>query len=99
MSGSQLEHGKKVGGMLFVARGKPPEVLDAIEDPLDAVARAIQHRAEAGFATAMDHWRDVGRGPGGFDLPAQPVSIVGLDGQYDRVLAQVPEPTRGNRAL
>lgn len=44
---SQLGHGEKVGRVLFVARGEPSEVLDAIEEPLDAVARSVEHRAEA----------------------------------------------------
>ena len=58
--------------MLFVARGEPAEVFDAVEEPLDAVARAVERRAEAGFAAAMDHRWDVWRGTGGLDLPAQP---------------------------
>src|SRR6266480_425095 len=35
----QLEHGEEVGGVLFVARGKAPEVFDPVEEPLSAVAR------------------------------------------------------------
>jgi hypothetical protein len=46
-----------------------PEVLDAIEEPFDAFARPIEHRAEAGFPAAVHHPRDVGRGTGGLDLP------------------------------
>jgi len=41
VDGSQLEHGKEVRGVLFVARGEPAEVFDAVEEPLDAVARAV----------------------------------------------------------
>jgi transposase len=37
VNSSQLEHGEEVCGVLFVARGEPPEVLDAIEEPLDAI--------------------------------------------------------------
>jgi hypothetical protein len=36
---SQLEHREEVGGVLFVSRGKPSEVLDPVEEPLDAVTR------------------------------------------------------------
>jgi hypothetical protein len=49
MDGSQLEQGKEVCGVLFVARGKASEMLDPVEEPLDAVARPIEHRAEAGL--------------------------------------------------
>jgi hypothetical protein len=41
---SQLEHGKEVCGVLFVARGKPPEVFDVVEEALDAVAPAVERR-------------------------------------------------------
>jgi hypothetical protein len=37
----QLEHGEEVCGVLFVACSKPSEVLDTVEEPLDAVARAV----------------------------------------------------------
>jgi hypothetical protein len=45
----------------------------------------------------MDHRRE--RGAGGFDLAAQPVGVVGLVGEHNGVLAQVPEQTRGDRAI
>lgn len=47
----------------------------------------------------MDHRRDIGRGTGSLDLAAQPIGVIGLIGEYDRVLAQVPEQLRGNRAI
>src|ERR1700730_7940483 len=59
VNGSQLEHGKEVCGVFFVARGEPTEVFDAVEEALDAVARAIEHRAEAGFPATMNHRRNV----------------------------------------
>jgi hypothetical protein len=98
-NGSQLEHGEEVRGVLFIARGESPEVFDAVEEPFDAVACAVKHRAEAGFPAPVDHRRDVGSGPGGFDLAAQPVGIVGLVGEHDSVLAQMAEQLRGNRAV
>ena len=49
MGGSQLEHGKEVGGVLFVSGREPPEMLDPGEEPFDAVACAVEHRAEAGL--------------------------------------------------
>src|ERR687886_1696172 len=64
LGGGQLEHGEEVCGVFFVARGEPSEVFDAVEESLDAVACTIEHRAEAGFPAAMDHWRDVGCGSG-----------------------------------
>ena len=70
MSSSELEHGQELGGVLFLARGEAPEVFNTVEEPLDSVARAIEHRAETGLPAAVDHWRDVGRCSGGFDLPS-----------------------------
>ena len=68
VGGSEFEHGEEVGGVFFVSRGEASEVFDAIEEPFDAIARSVEHRAEAGFPAAMDHRRDVGRGlfPGAF---------------------------------
>ena len=39
--------------MFFVARGESPEVFDAVEEPFDAVARSVEHRAEAGLPAAI----------------------------------------------
>src|ERR1700722_807635 len=89
--GSQLEHGEEVRGVLFVARGEPPEVFDAVEEALDAVAFAIEHRAEARFPAAMHHWRNVRGGADGLDLPTQPIGVVCLVGEHDSVLAQMAE--------
>src|SRR5207244_9556110 len=88
--GSQLEHSEEVGGVFFVARGEPTEVFDAVEEPLDAVTRAVEHRAEAGFPATVDHRRDVGSSAGGFDLAAQPVGVISLVGEHDSVLAKWP---------
>jgi hypothetical protein len=67
VDGSQLEHGEEVCGVLFVARGEPSEVLDAVEEPFDAAARTVENRAEAGFPATMAHRWDIGRGTDGFD--------------------------------
>jgi hypothetical protein len=99
LSGSQLEHGEEICGVFFVARGEPPEVLDAVEEALDAVAPAIEHPTEARLPAAMRHRRDIGHGASGFDLPAQPIGIVGLVGQDDGVLAQVAKKLRSDRAI
>ena len=47
----------------------------------------------------MHHRQNVGRGTGGFDLAAQPVGVIRLVGEHDGVFVQVPEQTRGNRAV
>jgi hypothetical protein len=96
---SEFEHGEEVCGVFFVARGEAPEVLDAIEEPFDAIARSIEYRAEAGFPAAVHHRRDVGRGANGFDLPTQPVGVVGFVGQDDRAFVQVPKQSLGDRAV
>src|SRR5580700_8644641 len=58
---------------------------------VDAVARAVEHRAEAGFPAAMDHRRDVGSSTGALDGTAQAIGVVSLVGQHDGVLAQMAE--------
>jgi len=99
LCGSEFEHGEEVCGVLFVARGEAPEVFDAIEEPLDAITRPVEHRAEAGFPAAMDHRRDIGRGTGGFDLPAQPVGVIGLVGEHDGAGREPIQQTIGRRCV
>jgi hypothetical protein len=96
---SQLEHGQEVCGVLFVSRSDPPEVFDAIEEPLDPVACAVERRAEAGFPAAMNHRRDVRRGTSGFNAPAQPIGIVSLVGEHDGIGLQPAEQMFGDRAV
>jgi hypothetical protein len=43
--------------VFFVARGQSSKVFDPVEEPLDAIERAIEYRAEARFPAAMEHWR------------------------------------------
>jgi hypothetical protein len=70
LGGGEFEHGEEVCGALFVAGGEASEVFDAIEEPLDAIARPLEHRAEAELPATMHHWWNIGRGTGGFDLAA-----------------------------
>src|SRR5690349_7234637 len=91
MSGSQFEHGKEVGGVLFVARREPPEMLDAVEEPFDAVACAVEYGTEARLPPAVNHSRDVWcrtDGFDGFDASTQPIRIVDLcqRGQWCRAV-------------
>ena len=99
LGGGEFEHGEEVGGVFFVSGGEASEVFDAIEEALDAIARPIEYRAEARFPATMDHRRDVWSRAGGLDLAAQPVGIVGLVGQHDGALVQVPEQLLGDRAI
>jgi hypothetical protein len=41
MSGSQFEHRKEVGGVLFVARREPPEMLDAVRRRQRTIRHAL----------------------------------------------------------
>src|SRR5690242_20559326 len=68
--GSELEHDQEVGGVLLVARGEPSEVFDPAKEPFEAVARAVEHRADATLPAAMNDGGDVGRSTGGFDAAA-----------------------------
>jgi hypothetical protein len=99
MCGGQFEHGEEVCGVFFVARGQSSEVFDPVEEPLDAVARTIEHRAEARLPAAMDHRWDIGRGSDGLDLAAKPVGVIGLVGEHDSAFVQVPEQALGDRAI
>jgi len=59
MNGSQLEHGEEVCSVLFVARGEASEVFDAVEEPLDAVARGRapgRSRVSSGDAPSAGCW-------------------------------------------
>ena len=62
--------------MLFVARGEASEVFDPNEEPLDAIARPAEYRAEAGFPATMHHRGNIGRSTSSFDLAAQPVGVA-----------------------
>jgi hypothetical protein len=68
----------KLAVSLSVARGGPPEVFDRVKEPLDAVMRVVEHRAEEGLPTQMNHRRYVQGSTGGFDPAAQPIAIIGL---------------------
>ncbi len=99
MDGGEFEQAEEVCGVLFVACGDAPEVLDLVEETLDPVAAFVEHRAEAGFPATMDHGRDVGGGSRSFDLAAQPVGIVSFVGEHDRALVQMAEQSLCNRTV
>ena len=99
VNGSQLEHGEEVCGVLFVARGESPKVLYPIEEPLDAVARSIEHWAKAGFPAAVNHGRNVRSRTGSFDAAAQPISVVSFISEHDGVGLQPSEQLFGNRTI
>jgi len=97
--GSEFKHGEEVGGMLLVARGDASAMLDLVEEPLDAVALAIEHAAEAGAPAAIGLGRDVRCGTGVLDAAAEPIGVVGFIGQEDGSLAQVAKQLGGGRAV
>jgi hypothetical protein len=74
-------------------------MLDPVEEPFDAVARAVEHRAEARFPVAVNHCRDVRGSTDGFDAATQPIRIVGFVGQEDGVGMQPAEQLFGNRTI
>ena len=53
-----MEHGEIVDGALLVARGNPPELLQAVEQALDTVARPIRRAVKAGPAALVGLARD-----------------------------------------
>ena len=85
--------------MLFVTRGESSEVIDSIEEALDAIARTVEHRTEGGRPAAVDHRRNTGRSADGLDLSAQPIGIISLVGQENGVGAQTSEQAGGNRTV
>ena len=62
-----MDSGKEVCGKFVVSGGDAPEILKLAKHALDAIACAIQHRAEAGFPFSIDARRDVWRGNAFFD--------------------------------
>src|SRR5262249_50759308 len=85
--------------MLFISRREPSEVLDPVEEPFDAVARAVEHRAEAGLPAAVNHCRGVWCRTDGFDAPTQPVRIVSLVSEGDGVRLQPAEQLFSKRTI
>ena len=69
-----MEHGKVVDGALLVAGGDAPELLEAVDQPLDAVACPIGLPVEARpmplALPGRDH-RPLARGPSGIGLVAR----------------------------
>src|SRR4029453_15446742 len=59
---TDVEHGEIVDGALLIARGNPPKLLQAGEQALHAIARAIGRAVKAGpaalVALARDHRAD-----------------------------------------
>jgi len=93
--GSELEHGEEVGGVLFVAGGDAAVVLDLVEEPLDAVAFAVEDGTETGAPATGDLGGNVRCGPGRLDAAAEPIGVVGFVGQEDRPLAQTAKQLGG----
>jgi hypothetical protein len=55
-----LDEGKVIGGKLVVACRDPTTLPEPIEEPLDAVAGAVEKRVEADRIVAIAFWWDVG---------------------------------------
>jgi hypothetical protein len=96
---SQLEHREEVGGVLFVSRGEPSEVFDPVEEPLDAVARAVEYWAEAGLPPAMNHGGYIRGRTCSFNPAAQPIRIISLVGEDDGIGMQPSEQLFGDRTI
>jgi len=62
---------RKVGDVLFVARGEPAGVFDRIEDRSMRLRARWRNGTEARFPPAGTHRRDIRRCPGGFNAAAQ----------------------------
>ena len=97
--GSEFKHGEDVGGVLFITRGDTAAMFDLVEEPLDAVALAIEHGAEAGAPASGDFGGNVRRGASRRYAAAEPICIVGFVSQQDRSLAQTAKQLDGSRAI
>ena len=93
MSSGQFKEGEIIGRVLLVSRGDATEMFDPVEETLDAIALPIERGAEASLPFPVGFRWDVGRGPGFFNAPAQPIGVISLVGKQDGVLAQAGEQT------
>lgn len=85
--------------MLFVSGGYTSEVLDTIEEALNAVAFPIEGVAEAGLPASVLLGRDVRRGAFGLNGAAKPVGVVCLVGEHDGSGLQPGEQVRRLRTV
>ena len=53
--GGELDEGEVIGGVLLVAGGDGPEVLELVEEALDEIAVAIEEGAEGGLCLRRGH--------------------------------------------
>ena len=76
--GGELEHGKEVGGMLFITRCDTAAMLYTVEEPLDAISFSVEHGAETGALAAGDFGWNTRRGTSRLNAMAVPIGIVGF---------------------
>ena len=97
--GGEFDHCEEVRGVFFVTGCDATAMLDLVEEPLDAIAVAIEHTAEAGAPPAVDLGWNIRCGARGLHATPQPIGIVGLVGEQDRSLAQMAQqPDSGGQS-
>ena len=77
----QLDERQVIRGELVVASGNAPAMLDLVEDPLNAVACAVEVRAEADRLPTIAFRRDIGPRTLFVDKRPDPACIVASIGE------------------
>src|SRR3954465_14095723 len=72
-----------VGGVLLVPGRDGSEVLELVEEALDAVSRSVQEGAEGGFVEPAGQRLDVGEDAPCRHVLAEKVAVVGAVGDQD----------------
>src|SRR5215213_7857204 len=81
--GCEFDECEIVGGVLLVPGRDGSEVLELVEEALDAVPRSVQEGAEGGFVEPAGQRLDVGEDAPCRHVLAEKVAVVGAVGDQD----------------
>lgn len=85
--------------MLFEAGCDPAEMLDPVEEELDEIALPVERPRKAVLVLAVGLVGYVGRRALCFELPAQPVRVVGFVAEQDIVFGQSAQQIPGTQKV
>ena len=97
--GCEFDECEIVGGVLLVAGRDGSEVLELVEEALDAVPRSVQEGAEGGFVEPAGQRLDVGEDAPCRHVLAEKVAVVGAVGDQDLAGAEALKHVGGAPAV
>src|SRR4051812_36627596 len=97
--GCEFDECEIVGGVLLVPGGDGSEVLELVEEALDAVPRSVQEGAEGGFVEPAGQRLDVGEDAPCRHVLAEKVAVVGAVGDQDLAGAEALKHIGGAPAV